>query len=104
MTLGSTDEITASEKILADLQQVYPNLSPQLRRAALYLIERPDEIAFTSMRQLAERADVQPATMVRLAQAIGFDGYETLREPFRDALREQPTGFGQRARLVAACQ
>ena len=102
MTLGLKDEITASEKILADLQQVYPNLSPQLRRAALYLIERPDEIAFTSMRQLAERADVQPATMVRLAQAIGFDGYETLREPFRDALREQPTGFGQRARNLLA--
>lgn len=96
------DGMTDSEKILADLQQVYPNLSPQLRRAAHYLIDRPDEIAFTSMRQLAERADVQPATMVRLAQAIGFDGYETMREPFRDALRQQPSGFGQRARNLLA--
>lgn len=102
MTQGNSDAIAASDKILADLQQVYPNLSPQLRRAAHYLIERPDEIAFTSMRQLAERADVQPATMVRLAQAIGFDGYETMREPFRDALRLQPSGFGQRARNLLA--
>lgn len=102
MTTGNLNGLAASEKILEDLQQVYPNLSPQLRRAAHYLIERPDEIAFTSMRQLAERADVQPATMVRLAQAIGFDGYETLREPFRDALRQQPTGFGQRARNLLA--
>lgn len=102
MTAAVTDEMTASEKILADLEEVYPNLSPQLRRAARYLIERPDEIAFTSMRQLAERADVQPATIVRLAQAIGFDGYETLREPFRDALRQQPSGFGQRARNLLA--
>lgn len=102
MSEGIPDGQAASEKILADLQKVYPDLSPQLRRAALYLIERPDEIAFTSMRQLAERADVQPATMVRLAQAIGFDGYETLREPFRDALRQQPTGFGQRARNLLA--
>lgn len=91
-----------SEKILADLQDVYPRLSPQLRRAAHYLIDRPDEIAFTSMRQLAERAEVQPATMVRLAQALGFDGYEALREPFRDALRRQPAGFGQRARNLLA--
>jgi len=102
MTVGMSEGMTASEKILDDLQQVYPDLSPQLRRAALYLIERPDEIAFTSMRQLAERADVQPATMVRLAQAIGFDGYETLREPFRDALQQQPKGFGQRARNLLA--
>jgi choline dehydrogenase-like flavoprotein len=80
--------MTACEKILSDLQQVYPNLSPQLRRAAHFLIDRPDEIAFTSMRQLADRAGVQPATMVRLAQAIGFEGYEALREPFRDIMAE----------------
>lgn len=96
------DHAPSSEQILADLQDVYPNLSPQLRRAAHYLIDRPDEIAFTSMRQLAERAQVQPATMVRLAQAIGFEGYEALREPFRDALRQQPSGFGQRARNLLA--
>ncbi len=96
------DQMSKSEQILADLQDVYPRLSPQLRRAAHYLIDRPDEIAFTSMRQLADRADVQPATMVRLAQALGFDGYESLREPFRDVLRRQPAGFGQRARKLLA--
>lgn len=96
------DQAPTSDQIFADLQDVFPNLSPQLRRAAHYLIDRPDEIAFTSMRQLAERAGVQPATMVRLAQAIGFDGYEALREPFRDALRQQPSGFGQRARNLLA--
>ncbi|MBO6783326.1 MAG: MurR/RpiR family transcriptional regulator [Alphaproteobacteria bacterium] len=97
-----SEQVPHSVQILSDLQQTYSTLSPQLRRAAQYLIERPDEIAFTSMRQLAERAGVQPATMVRLAQAIGFDGYESLREPFRDELRQQPTGFGQRARNLLA--
>lgn len=102
MDSGSAHYMTACEKILSDLQQVYHNLSPQLRRAAHFLIDRPDEIAFISMRQLADRAGVQPATMVRLAQAIGFEGYEALREPFREALRQQPTGFGQRARNLLA--
>ena len=60
------EQMPRSEQILADMQDVYPRLSPQLRRAAHYLIDRPDEIAFTSMRQLADRAGVQPATMVRL--------------------------------------
>lgn len=96
------DQMLANEKILADLQDVCPRLSPRLRQAAHYLIDRPDEIAFTSIRQIADRADVQPATMVRLAQAIGFDGYEAMCEPFRDALRRQPAGFGQRARNLLA--
>lgn len=94
--------VATSDRILSDLRDVYSRLSPQLRRAAHYLLDRPDEIAFTSMRQIAERAGVQPATMVRLAQAIGFDGYESLREPFRDDLRVQPAGFGQRARKLLA--
>jgi DNA-binding MurR/RpiR family transcriptional regulator len=52
------------------------------------------------MRQLADRAGVQPATMVRLAQKLGLDGYEALREPFRDELRKQPSGYGRRARQL----
>ncbi len=96
------ENIPACERILADLETVSAQLSPQLRRAARYLIERPDEIAFTSMRKLAERADVQPATMVRLAQAIGFDGYESFRAPFRAEMHDQPAGMGARARKLLA--
>ncbi|NNE85975.1 MAG: MurR/RpiR family transcriptional regulator, partial [Alphaproteobacteria bacterium] len=72
----------------------------QLQSGARYILERPDEVAFTSMRQLADRAGVQPATMVRLAQKLGLDGYEALREPFRDELRKQPSGYGRRARQL----
>lgn len=96
------EAITEAADILGRLQELYGSLSPQLRRAAKYILERPDEVAFTSMRQLATRADVQPATMVRLAQRLGMDGYDELREPFRDQLRHQPTGFGLRARQLLA--
>lgn len=44
MTAAVTDEMTASEKILADLEEVYPNLSPQLRRAARYLMSVPTRL------------------------------------------------------------
>lgn len=87
-------------QLLTGLRDIYDSLSPQLQRGALYILERPDEIAFTSMRQLAQRADVQPATMVRLAQKLGLDGYEALRNPFRDELRKQPSGYGRRARQL----
>jgi len=99
---GQGEDVSACERILADLESVSARLSPQLERAAQYLVERPDEIAFTSMRKLAERAGVQPATMVRLAQAIGFDGYESFRAPFRAEMNDQPTGLGARARKLLA--
>ncbi|MDH3739840.1 MAG: MurR/RpiR family transcriptional regulator [Alphaproteobacteria bacterium] len=86
--------------LLNSLREMFDLLSPQLQRGASYILERPDEVAFTSMRQLAQRADVQPATMVRLAQKLGLDGYEALRDPFRDELRKQPSGYGRRARQL----
>ena len=97
-----TSEIHSSAQLLNLLRDVYGSLSPQLRRGAKYILERPDEVAFTSMRQLAQRADVQPATMVRLAQKLGLAGYEALRAPFRDELRRQPNGYGRRARQLQA--
>jgi len=54
-------------------------LSPQLRRAARFLSRHPDLVAMESLRDLAKRAAVAPATFVRLAQALGFDGYPELR-------------------------
>lgn len=87
-------------ELLRRLREEYDSLSPQLQSGAAYILERPDEIAFTSMRQVAQRAGVQPATMVRLAQKLGLDGYEALREPFREELRRQPSGYGRRARQL----
>lgn len=87
-----------SAALLTLLREQYDSFSPQLQRGARYILERPDEIAFTSMRQMARRAGVQPATLVRLAQRIGLEGYGELREPFRHELRRQPSGYGQRAR------
>ena len=46
----------------------FDDMSPQLQQAARYLIEHPQEIALNSMRELARNANVQPATMTRLAK------------------------------------
>ena len=96
------EELHTAALLLERLRETYDSLSPQLQRGAKYILERPDEIAFTSMRQLAHGAGVQPATMVRLAQKLGLAGYEALREPFRDELRRQPSGYGLRARQLQA--
>jgi DNA-binding MurR/RpiR family transcriptional regulator len=54
-------------------------LSPQLRRAARFLGRSPELVAIHSLRELAAKAGVTPATFVRLAQALGFAGYSELK-------------------------
>jgi len=53
------------------------------------------------MRGLAGKAEVHPNTLVRLAQAIGFAGYDSMRECFRDFIVTEGFGsFRDRARWL----
>lgn len=78
------------DDIIARIEGAFAGLSPQLRRAARYVIDHPDDVALYSMRQLAAHADVHPSTMVRLARELGFDGHAQFQEPFQSRLRSRP--------------
>ncbi|WP_176787607.1 MurR/RpiR family transcriptional regulator [Roseospirillum parvum] len=84
------------------LRQRRDELSPQLRKAAHYLLAHPEEVALTSMRGLAAQAGVKASTMVRLARALGYDGFEALREPYRQWLRGNDGPAVARARTLQA--
>ncbi|HZS81435.1 MAG TPA: MurR/RpiR family transcriptional regulator [Stellaceae bacterium] len=80
------------------IEAQFTELSPQLRRAARFVLDRPEEIALSSMRGVAAKAGVTPSTMMRLAQDLGFPGYEAFRVPFSAWLRERELSFTERAR------
>ncbi|MGE0239076.1 MAG: MurR/RpiR family transcriptional regulator [Parvibaculaceae bacterium] len=81
-----------SEKIV----HLFDEMSEQLRVAARYVLERPREVALLTMREQARQADVQPATMTRLAKHLGFAGYDDVRQLYADAMRQEGTGFAGR--------
>ena len=74
----------SADQVIARLTEGFEELSAQLQRAARFIIENPREVGVHSMRGLAAKVDVHPNTLVRLAQALGFDGYDAMRERFRD--------------------
>lgn len=82
------------EAVLERLARARETMSPQLRKAAAYVLDHPHEVGLASVREAADAARVKPNTLVRMAQALGFDGYEEFREPFRQELR---SSFGERA-------
>jgi DNA-binding MurR/RpiR family transcriptional regulator len=78
----------------------FTDLSPQLQHAARYSLDHPDDIALLSMRAVASRATVQPATMIRLARRLSFPSYNEYRALFSDRLRNGTNGFVERARYL----
>lgn len=90
------------ESLLALLREQYAGLSTQFQGGARYLLDHPQEVPLLSMRRIATDAGVQPATLVRLAQSLGFDGWQSLRELFVEAFRAgpQPQPYAKRARKL----
>ncbi|XAH25757.1 MurR/RpiR family transcriptional regulator [Xylophilus sp. GW821-FHT01B05] len=77
-------------------------LSPTLQAAARFVVDHPNEVVIASMRTLAERAGAQPATLVRLAQQLGYSGWPALKSAFAEDLGLHAEGYGQRAQSLAA--
>ena len=77
----------SQEEIIDRLLAEFDALPGQLQLCARYLIDHPHEVGLQSMRTLAASAEVQPNSFVRLARHLGFEGYEAMRERFRDFVR-----------------
>jgi DNA-binding MurR/RpiR family transcriptional regulator len=90
--------VSAREKILAR----FASLSPKLQAAARFVVDHPNEVVIASMRALAERAGAQPATLVRLAQQLGYAGWPELKTAFAEELGLHGEGYGERAKSLAA--
>ncbi|MEO1139708.1 MAG: MurR/RpiR family transcriptional regulator [Pseudomonadota bacterium] len=76
------------------------SLSPQLRKAARYVVEHPGEIATRSQRFVADDANLSAPTFTRLARAIGYDSYDDLRETCRVEVLHNRTVLAEKAQML----
>ncbi|HBM3286108.1 TPA: MurR/RpiR family transcriptional regulator [Klebsiella michiganensis] len=61
-------------------------LSPELQRAAEFSLQNANQLVVQSMRAFAAEAGVKPATLLRLAQRLGYNGWRELKSAFIDDL------------------
>lgn len=89
-----------SKSILERLAEELPELTPEARKAATYVLENPRDVGVSTVREIAEAAKVKPNTVVRMARQVGFEGYDDFRIPFREAIRRGAADFPDRARWL----
>ncbi|MEO0497381.1 MAG: MurR/RpiR family transcriptional regulator, partial [Pseudomonadota bacterium] len=94
------NQTNVSSSVLERLADELTDLTPEARKAATYVLENPTDVGVSTVREIAEAANVKPNTVVRMARQVGFDGYEDFREPFREAIRKGSAGFPDRARWL----
>lgn len=90
----------AATEVLGELATRLASFTPELQKAATHVLENSNLISISSIRKMAQDADVKPNTLVRMAHALGFDGYEDFRKPFREKVIQGREDFPDRARWL----
>jgi DNA-binding MurR/RpiR family transcriptional regulator len=81
-----------------------PDLAPRLVQVAEYALGHPDEIAFGTVASIAAAADVQPSTLVRFAQALGYAGFSDLQDVFRAQIKARWPDYRDRLDQLKAAR
>ncbi len=89
-----------SSAVLERLSDEWDALTPEAQKAARYVLENPVDVGVSTVREIAQAANVKPNTFVRMARQAGFEGYEDFRAPFREAIRQGALSFPERARWL----
>ena len=60
-----------SNEVLARLTKDWAALTPEAQKAARYVLENPNDVGVSTVREIAEAANVKPNTFVRMARQVG---------------------------------
>ncbi|MGE4249213.1 MAG: MurR/RpiR family transcriptional regulator [Parvibaculaceae bacterium] len=71
-------------------------LPKRLSQIAAFALDNPDDIAFGTVASIAEQAQVQPSSLIRFSQAMGYQGFSELQEIFRARLRDRVPNYEER--------
>ena len=85
MSRNGTSALTLSEEIRSRFEE----FSRSQKDVGQYIVDHLDEAAFHTAEELARRANTSSSTVVRFAQALGFEGFPELQQCARDEYRRQ---------------
>lgn len=96
--MGADDRKQRSlDDLSKDLARLAREGSPAIARLARWALRHPQEIAFQSVRGLADLSGANVNTAYRLALALGYSGYDECRRAFQSALRPSVGLYQSRA-------
>ncbi len=83
MARSGTSALTLS----AEIRHRFDEFSRSQKDVGQYIVDHLDEAAFHTAEELARRANTSSSTVVRFAQALGFEGFPELQAAAREEYR-----------------
>ncbi len=89
-----------SERIIGQL----PDMTPQLALGARFIVDHPDTMVISSMREIAGRVGVAPATLLRLARVLGYEDWSHFRDVYVESFRFSSPHYAEKADALSKRQ
>ena len=83
---------TAALTLSAEIRSGFDEFSRSQKDVGQYIVDHLDEASFHTAEELARRANTSSSTVVRFAQALGFEGFPELQAAARDEYRRAREG------------
>jgi DNA-binding MurR/RpiR family transcriptional regulator len=83
---------TQARSLSAEIRQRFDEFSRSQKDVGQYIVDHLDEAAFHTAEELARRANTSSSTVVRFAQALGFEGFPELQASAREEYRSRHSG------------
>lgn len=84
------EELTERIALLQD------RLPKRLRQCAEYILKNTHEIAFSTVAEISEKAQVQPSAVMRFCQVVGFGGYTDMQKLVRQTIQPRMPDYSER--------
>ena len=91
---------TSYDLLRADMAAKRDDLSPRLRQIADHALRNPNDMALETIAVIADRAGVPRSSLIRFANAFGYDGFTAMQRVFRSQLVERTADYAERIRSL----
>jgi len=75
--------MTSEDAISIEITAAFPRLSRRQKQVARFVVDNEYFVAFASAAEVAQKAGVSTATVVRFCQTLGYEGYLHLQAAIR---------------------
>ena len=90
------------EDLKQEISDRYESLSRRLREIARFALDNPSIMALETIANIARTAKVQPSSLIRFAQALGYSGFSQMQRIFQAYVAEQSASYKERIRSELA--
>jgi DNA-binding MurR/RpiR family transcriptional regulator len=102
MTQGNADPPATVDDFTVRLDRLRGTLPRRLQQCADHVALHLDDIALSTVAELAKAAGVPPSAMMRFCQVMGFSGYSDMQRLFRRALTKAQPDYATRLATLKA--